>query len=489
MEVSVNGESETVEYDGTKSYTFTDLLEMTEYTFSIKLMDSLGQYDYKEITVSTTGTVDTEPPVLSGLLTVSNDEAGTISLSWNEAQDNIAVAKYIIYLDDINTKVKEVSSSTLTTSIKASGGLHTVYVCASDNAGNISEPISAEISVQGVTNIMLRPDNFTYNSTEKGWKKSREDRILFGDRTVLGKENSDSDTAKARVYLEKGEYRMMAYVLDPIANPGSRAFTVKVDGADSDYEFVKKGIKTQSNTAQTAFYDYWDTGFIFEAEDSGMHDIEICTSAANVKFYGILITSNTDVNPSSLTAETVAEYEDITPPAQPSWSIKANSLNEAYVELEGDGEVYVITDSQGNEVKTIQGRNGVIENISSLKNYEYSITAYDTHGNATQGDKKNFYMSPVDVVWDIDILGADVKLNYKITSNSTNDTAGILVFALYNDSGACIDYVKKEFTISGSGASNDVLILNNTGFKTARAMLWDNDDDMHPLALSLENSK
>lgn len=486
IEVSVDGDSQTVEYDGVNSYTFTGLTATTEYTFGIKLMDSLGQYAYKEITVSTTGIVDNEPPVLSGTLTVSSDTPGQINLSWEEAQDNIAVAKYVIYLDDINKKVKEVSPQTLSTSINAPRGQHTVYVCAADNAGNMSEPITAQVFVQGVTNIMLRPDNFTYNSTDKGWKKSREDRILFGDRTVLGKENSDSETANARVYLEKGVYRLMAYVLDPVASPGSRAFTVKVDGEDTDYEFVKKGIKTQSNTAQNAFYDYWDTGFIFEVGSTGMHDIEVSTSAANVKFYGILITSNDSEDTAGLTAEVVTAYEDITPPSVPSWSIKANSLNEAYIEIDGDGAAYVVTDALGNEIKTISGGSGVIENISSLKNYEYIVTAYDAHGNAAQGEKKNFYMSPVGVNWDIAKSGTVTKLNYKITGNSANNTSGILILAIYNNKGACADYVTKEYTISGSGNESGELTIENSEFNTARAMLWDNTDDMHPLALSLE---
>lgn len=488
LEVSVNDETETVEYSGENSYTFTGLNEAAEYTFGIKILDSLGQYDYREITVTTGGTVDTEPPSFTGLLTASADETGKINLSWQAALDNKGIAKYVIYLDDMDTKVKEVGGSETSASISAPRGRHTVYVCAVDFAGNISEPISAQADVQGVTNIMLRPDNFTYNKTDKGWQKTGENRILFGDRTVLGKENSDAETANAQVYLEKGSYRMLAYVLDPQASPGSRAFTVEVDGKDGEYEFVKKGIKTQTNKEQNAFYDYWDTGFVFEADHTGLHELTVSTLGANVKFYGILITSNLQVSAATLTADVIAEYEDIIPPRKPDWSILANSLNGAYMQASGDGVVYTVTDAQGNVIKQLEGGNGVIENISALKEYEYGITAYDTHGNAAQGENKRFYMSPVLAEWNLGESNGDVKVDYKLTSNSIQEASGLLILAVYDKDGACLDYVTRDCAVSVGGTAEGELSLPCAAFQTARVMLWDNAEDMHPLALSAEYS-
>jgi chitodextrinase len=129
------------------SYTFGNLACGKPYTLSVSAFDAAGNASSKaQLNASTAACLpqlDTTPPSAPGSLTKTGADALSISISWSQSTDNVAVAGYTVFRDGTS-----VGSTTATN--YAVGGLQcgmtvTLGVLAYDAAGNTSatSPLTA----------------------------------------------------------------------------------------------------------------------------------------------------------------------------------------------------------------------------------------------------------------------------------------------------------------------------------------------------------
>jgi chitodextrinase len=122
----------------TTSYTFSALSCGTNYSLAVDAYDAAGNRSGKAtITASTSACIaDTTPPSVPQNEAFTGVSQTTIGLSWSAATDNIGVAGYSLYLN--NVKVGTTTGTSYTYTGLACGTSYTVGLEAFDAAGNAS---------------------------------------------------------------------------------------------------------------------------------------------------------------------------------------------------------------------------------------------------------------------------------------------------------------------------------------------------------------
>ncbi|MNU66754.1 Alpha-amylase precursor [compost metagenome] len=142
----------------TPSFTDTGLTEATTYKYTVKAYDASGNLSpaSNEVIVETSdGTgVDTEAPSVPAGLVSNGKTSSTVSLTWTDSTDNVAVAGYNIYRGAV-----KVGTST-TPAFKDTGltaeTSYTYTVKAFDAANNFSSA-STELTVVTLKDIIIIP--------------------------------------------------------------------------------------------------------------------------------------------------------------------------------------------------------------------------------------------------------------------------------------------------------------------------------------------
>ena len=137
--VYVNGTKVADRAQGATYYTVSGLACGTSYSFAVDTFDAAGNHSAPEsATGSTSGCVpaDTTPPSTPTGLTTTGATPTSVSLEWEAATDNIAVASYGVYRN--GSKVADAVLTTHTVTGLACGTSYTFAVDAADAAGNRS---------------------------------------------------------------------------------------------------------------------------------------------------------------------------------------------------------------------------------------------------------------------------------------------------------------------------------------------------------------
>lgn len=142
------GDADKVKYVSGRTATISGLESDEEYTFTVEAKDAAGNWsnDGPSVTVTTLEEVvaDTSVPTWpsGAVLTVSPSTSGVVTLIWPDAADNVGIASYKVYQNNvlIHTMVKDANS------VNVSGlSADTEYnfkVRAFDAAGNMSASLS-----------------------------------------------------------------------------------------------------------------------------------------------------------------------------------------------------------------------------------------------------------------------------------------------------------------------------------------------------------
>ncbi|MER5766918.1 glycosyl hydrolase family 18 protein [Streptomyces sp. NPDC001985] len=131
----------------TTGTTVTGLNPAAEYTFTVRAKDTRGNTGAASppFTVRTVDpATDPVPPTAPGSLRSTGKTASTVSLAWNAATDNVAVAAYDVYR--AATLVKTVTTTSATVDGLSPATAYTFTVKARDTADNAS-PASNALSV------------------------------------------------------------------------------------------------------------------------------------------------------------------------------------------------------------------------------------------------------------------------------------------------------------------------------------------------------
>lgn len=108
--------------------------------------------------VATVAMRDEEPPTVPGIPVLTAHSTKSLSFSWEESIDNVAVYEYLLYLDEDVEPVAVLPYTTTTYDVEnlMEGTSYTYSVAAIDRAGNVSEKATATLST-----ATLRISDFT----------------------------------------------------------------------------------------------------------------------------------------------------------------------------------------------------------------------------------------------------------------------------------------------------------------------------------------
>ena len=119
------------------TYTFTGLTCNTSYTLAVDAFDASAHHSAQTVVMMTTSPcMDTEPPSVPTGQQATGVSQTTAVMSWTASTDNVGVAGYEIWLDDV--KVATVTGLSYTYTGLGCGSDHTVGLVAYDVAGNKS---------------------------------------------------------------------------------------------------------------------------------------------------------------------------------------------------------------------------------------------------------------------------------------------------------------------------------------------------------------
>jgi subtilisin family serine protease len=165
-------------------YTFTGLEEYSSHTLRILAIDQANNRSEMSNGL-VVRTLDVTAPTAPTNLVTSNVTANGFVLSWNAAQDNVAVAGYRIYFN--GTLEQTVSAAVLQAEFTGlvSGMSYTIQLSAYDQTGNEST-LSQSVSVQLLDNVTptapsnLAATNITTTGFRVSWAVSTDNVAVTG---------------------------------------------------------------------------------------------------------------------------------------------------------------------------------------------------------------------------------------------------------------------------------------------------------------------
>jgi chitodextrinase len=150
------------------STTIDGLTPSTPYNVQVSAFDVAGNEGPRSGTLTFTtdaGTVAdlTSPSVPINLVSSGRTTTG-FTVDWDDSTDNVAVADYIVYLNEAQFGTN--SASTFTFNSLQEGTLYTVSVVARDTSGNVSAK-SVDLDVSTETPQLQAPEAFISDATER----------------------------------------------------------------------------------------------------------------------------------------------------------------------------------------------------------------------------------------------------------------------------------------------------------------------------------
>ncbi|HFD1813723.1 TPA: fibronectin type III domain-containing protein [Enterococcus hirae] len=167
------------------AYTDIGLMEDTMYTYQVRAVDQAGNISEMSntVTAKTKPTEEILPPAAPLNLRIDDVTTNSVSLSWQEAIDNVDVASYNVYRDDQLVQTLTGTDLTYIDTGLMEDTTYTYIVKAVDPSGNLSEASnavtartkSAEDLTPPTAPLNLRIDDVTTNSVSLSWEAAIDD--------------------------------------------------------------------------------------------------------------------------------------------------------------------------------------------------------------------------------------------------------------------------------------------------------------------------
>ena len=178
----------------TNSATVSGLNQGTTYSFYVIATDAAGNNSPQSNTVTATTLTDNEAPTAPTNLAVVSVGSNNIEVQWNAASDNVGVASYDVYANEVlmgtsNTTSTNIANLNPTTT-------YTIYVVAKDAVGNVSPQSNSVTATTLAIGTTCGDENFetiptsasnysTYNWESNGVSWTSEDSRT--DQTINGR--------------------------------------------------------------------------------------------------------------------------------------------------------------------------------------------------------------------------------------------------------------------------------------------------------------
>ena len=142
------------------SYTFAGLTAGTSYALRVRAKDAAGNLsNVLSISQSTAAGADTMPPTMNGVLTVGTITTSSATVSWLPGSDNLGVTSYEVSSNGIAWTDTYSTVTSYTFVGLAAGTIYTLQVRAKDAAGNVSAPLSVNVTTTAAAAGAPRPSD------------------------------------------------------------------------------------------------------------------------------------------------------------------------------------------------------------------------------------------------------------------------------------------------------------------------------------------
>ena len=122
----------------TLDYQDTGLVGGTQYRYTIKAFDGVGNLSAESGALLATTTAGETTPPTTPVLTAGTPTTTTVPLTWTTSTDASGVKNYEVYRDSVTTPISSPTTTSFTDTGLAPGTTHTYTVKAIDNPGNKS---------------------------------------------------------------------------------------------------------------------------------------------------------------------------------------------------------------------------------------------------------------------------------------------------------------------------------------------------------------
>ncbi len=217
------------------SYTNTGLTPNTNYTYTVAAVDAAGNVSPQSVAITPKTLADTSPPTAPGALNASTRTMTSVSLTWSQSTDNVAVTQYRILRN--GTQVGTTSVTSYTDNGLSPATAYNYTVRAADAAGNVS-PVSNAVSVTTMADTAaptaptgLKTTTVSGTSVALSWTASTDNvgvtgYKIFRNGTQVATSATTSYTNTGLTYGTTYSYTVAAY--DAAGNTSAQTAALSV---------------------------------------------------------------------------------------------------------------------------------------------------------------------------------------------------------------------------------------------------------------------
>lgn len=260
-----NAELTLINQDGVieeTEYTLTGLTPETTYQIVVEAVDEAGNIA-RARAVEVVTLEDTEAPDAPTNVKASEITETSAKITWTASTDNIKVAGYNIYVDDVQVNRDLVTGTEYTLTDLKAGSTYKVVVEAVDTSNNTQKSEAGTVKTVDTTSPSVPSEvtvgNITHNSAEVTWQESTDNVGVTGYNIYLNnKLVNTSPVTELRCELTaleaETEYQVKVEALDEAGNTSvsdPTSFTTKT-APDNEAPTAPGGVAVSSITDNSA---------------------------------------------------------------------------------------------------------------------------------------------------------------------------------------------------------------------------------------------
>ena len=243
-------------------YTLTGLTPETTYQIVVEAVDEAGNIA-RARAVEVVTLEDTEAPDAPTNVKASEITETSAKITWTASTDNIKVAGYNIYVDDVQVNRDLVTGTEYTLTDLKAGSTYKVVVEAVDTSNNTQKSEAGTVKTVDTTSPSVPSEvtvgNITHNSAEVTWQESTDNVGVSGYNIYLNDKKVNGETVKELKYELTGleadtEYRVKVEAVDEAGNTSVSdpiSFTTKT-APDNEAPTAPGGVAVSSITDNSA---------------------------------------------------------------------------------------------------------------------------------------------------------------------------------------------------------------------------------------------
>jgi bacillolysin len=211
---------------------------------------SYGEVEDYPVTFAAAPPPDTQAPT-APVLSSPSKTTNSISLSWTASTDNVGVAGYDVYVNNVKNNTSNLTGTTYVVTGLASNTAYSLFVRARDAAGNTAQSNSLSVTTladtQAPTAPTLSSPSKTTNSISLSWTASTDNVGVAGYDVYVNNVKNNTSNLTARTYVVSGLSANTAYTL----------FVRARDAAGNSAQSNTITVSTMAATVETLLGSYF----------------------------------------------------------------------------------------------------------------------------------------------------------------------------------------------------------------------------------------